>query len=91
MSKYESITNELTMITEDQISISMKRLNEIVNRIAPTGLPPSAFNNNWRIWWSNNKSSGAGRQCSGWLNAGWETDLMKSKQGEYITFVRRPG
>ncbi|WP_036740340.1 MULTISPECIES: hypothetical protein [unclassified Paenibacillus] len=87
MSKYENFTDFLRSNDEDQITIKITYLNELVKRIDPKGLPQSAYNDNWKTWWSNNKSS-TSRQCDAWLKVGWKTDLTKSKQGEYITFIK---
>ncbi|MCM3130125.1 MULTISPECIES: hypothetical protein [unclassified Paenibacillus] len=87
MFKFENISRVLQLTDNNQATLKIEHLNELVKEIDPDGFPNSAYDKSWRTWWSNNKSSPK-RQCHAWLSVGWQTDVSKSKQGEYITFIR---
>jgi hypothetical protein len=80
MGKYEPIARKLREASNDELSLSLSEIEDILK----FKLPPSARKH--RAWWSNSYK-GNHSQAQGWIGAGWETrDIDMTKQS--VRFVR---
>jgi hypothetical protein len=83
MSKYQALTDFLNHQPSDEITLTFEDMEDS-DKIGIT-LPPAA--KEYRQWWENQASS-EGRQCSAWLDAGWEVASV-DLTAERVTFRRR--
>ncbi len=83
MSKFQSLTEFLDDLDQENITMSFESVNDLVSG----ALPDSAFKH--RPWWANRKD-GRGSQNLAWQSVGWETKDVNMDLDE-VTFVRVPG
>lgn len=84
MGKYEPLARFLSELSEDSITLTFDRINEILG----SDLPPSAHD--YRPWWAN-RHDGKDAQNLGWQSVGWETKEvdMKRKQVPFFRMIKQ--
>lgn len=79
MSKYEPLTNHLSSVASERVTLRFAAIENIIGK----PLPPSARSHN--AWWANNPTGHS--HCKAWHDAGWRTERL-DLTGETVDFVR---
>ena len=83
--KYSPLTDYLQKAGKDQVTLSLRQLEEILD----FALPQSARKH--RPWWANHKVPHASSQSRSWQRAGYAVDTVRTGENGWVRFRRITG
>ena len=83
--KYSPLTDYLQKAGKDQVTLSLRQLEEILD----FSLPQSARKH--RPWWANQKAPQASSQSRSWQRAGYAVDAVRTGENGWVRFRRIAG